>query len=68
MMRTVFCTEKPDEITFRLTLVATAKEFELLRDQLEDIKAHPCSELKYGLSDVLGQARKMFWARPTDND
>lgn len=62
-MRTRLCTEKPDEITFSLTIVATAKEFEQLRDQIADINRHPTSELGYALNDVLAQARKIYWAR-----
>lgn len=65
-MRTRICTEKPETIVFRLTLEATANEFEQLRDQLENITAHPASELKYALTDVLAQARKIFWAREPD--
>lgn len=67
-MRVILCTDKPDEITFRLTIVATVKEFELLRDQLSDIKAHPASELRYGLNDVLAQARKTFWGKERTAD
>lgn len=62
-MRTHLCTDKPEEITFRLTLVATAKEFEALRDQLDDITKNPTNELKYALNDVLSQARKIYWAK-----
>jgi hypothetical protein len=62
-MRTRLCTDKPDEITFSLTVVATAKEFEQLRDQLANITAHPTSEFRYALNDVLAQARKIYWAR-----
>ena len=65
-MRCILCTDKPEEITFRLTIVATAKEFEQLRDQLTDISAHPASQLKYGLTEVITQARKIFWPRDTD--
>lgn len=67
-MRCILCTDKPDEITFRLTIVATVKELELLRDQIEQIKSHPTSALRTGLYDVLSQARKMFWGKePTDS-
>ncbi len=62
-MRCIICTEEPDKIAFRLTIVATAKEFEQLRDQLDGITAHPCSAFKYSLNDVLSQARKLFWSR-----
>lgn len=65
-MRTRLRTEKPDEITFDLTITATAKEFEQLRDQIDGITAHPTSEFRYRLNDVLAQARKIYWAR--DND
>lgn len=66
-MRCILCTDKPDEITFRLTIVATVKEFESLRDQLERITAHPASELRYGLTDVLSQARKIYWGKESDS-
>lgn len=62
-MRTYLSTDKPNEITFRLTLVATAGEFEKMRDQLDGIAGHPCSELKYALNDTLSQARKIYWAK-----
>jgi hypothetical protein len=62
-MRTRLCTDKPDDITFSLTVTATAKEFEALRDQLADINKHPASEFRYALNDVLAQARKIYWAR-----
>ncbi len=62
-MRAFLSTDKPDEITFRLTLVASAKEFEQMRDLLDRITAHPVSELKYALTDVLAQARKIYWAK-----
>jgi hypothetical protein len=62
-MRCILCTDKPNEITFRLTMVATAKEFEQLRDQLDQTSGHPASELKYALNDVLSQARKVFWGK-----
>lgn len=65
-MRTRICTDKPETITFRLTIEATAREFEQLRDQMEGLTAHPASELKYALTDVLAQARKIFWAREPD--
>lgn len=65
-MRTRICTDKPETITFRLTLEATAAEFERLRDQLDGITAHPASELKYALTDVLAQSRKIFWAKEPD--
>lgn len=65
-MRCILCTDKPDEITFRLTIVATVKEFERMRDQLENVNSHPTNELRYGLTDVLAQARKMFWGKETE--
>lgn len=62
-MRTRLCTDSPDQIVFRLTITATAKEFEAMRDQIDSINAHPCTELKYALTDVLSQARKIYWAK-----
>lgn len=66
-MRTRLCTEKPDDITFSLTVTATAKEFEQLRDQIADIGKHPTTEFRYALNDVLTQARKIYWARENDD-
>lgn len=65
-MRVILCTEEPTKITFRLTMVATVDEFERLRDQLEGVVAHPGCQLKYGLTDVISQARKMFWSADKD--
>lgn len=65
-MRTRICTDKPETIVFRLTIEATAREFEQLRDQLENQTAHPASEFKHALNDVLAQARKIFWAKEAE--
>lgn len=56
--------EKPEDIVYTMTVTASAKEWEGLRDQLKD--AHPSWNLTSAINDLLGQARKIYW--PKDED
>lgn len=56
--------EKPEDIVYTMTITMTAKEWEQLRDQLT--MKWPSSQLSSWVSDLLGQARKIYWpAEPT---
>lgn len=51
--------EKPDEMVYEVTLRGTVKEFEKLRDQLQ--KEWPAHTLSGIITNVLAQARKIYW-------
>lgn len=58
--------EKPEDIVYTMSVTATAKEWEKLRDQLDKIGATipwPVSTLRSQIDDLLGQARKIYWPR-----
>jgi hypothetical protein len=52
-------TENPEEIVFTMTITATAKEWEELRDQLS--QKYPSWKLSGMIDNLLSQARKVFW-------
>ena len=65
MMQTRLKCEKPDDIEFTVTITMTAKEWEKLRDQLdtmEKVASYPSNRLVYQITDLLAQARKIYWA------
>ena len=53
--------EKPDDIVFTMTLTMKAKDWEQLRDQLQNV--WPSSDLTHYINDLLSQARKIYWPR-----
>lgn len=54
--------EKPEDIVYTMTVTATAKEWEMLRDQLRETKfGYPGATLTNQIDDLLGQARKIYW-------
>ncbi len=58
--------EKPEDIVYTMSVTATAKEWESLRDQLDKIGTlvpWPASTLRSQIDDLLGQARKIYWPR-----
>lgn len=62
--------EKPEEILYTVTITATAKEWELLREQLkENPLQYPSFTLIQQINDMLAQARKIYWpaTQPTAN-
>ena len=59
-MQTRLKVEKPDDVEFTMTITMKATEWENLRDTLAT--KWPASELSYRISDLLSQARKIFWA------
>jgi hypothetical protein len=62
-MKTRLKCEDPDNIIFTVTLTASAKEWELLRDHLRGGKWAPAvSILADQIDDLLTQARKIYWA------
>ena len=60
-MKCRFSCEKPDEITFTMTITMSAKEWCDLRDQLQ--QKWPSSSLSSSISDLLAQARKIYWPK-----
>lgn len=52
--------ENPGEIVYTIVLTTTAKEWEKLREQLNN--DYPAFQLKSAITDVLAQARKIYWA------
>lgn len=61
-MNARFKMENPKAAEYTLTLTMTAKEWEELRDQLAE--KWPSSRLSSVISDLLAQARRIFWAEP----
>lgn len=61
--------EAPSEVEFSLTLVGTAAEFEALGDALQCGRwtgpqdPAPIKTLRVELTDLLVQARKIFWPK-----
>ena len=56
--------EKPEDIEYTLTITMPAKEWEKLRDQLQDrqqVNSYPAWTLVRIIDDMLAQARKIYW-------
>lgn len=51
--------ERPEAIVYTMTITASAKEWESLRDQLKE--EWPGWELSRQIDDLLSQARKIYW-------
>lgn len=51
--------EKPGEIEYTLTVTMKASEWEQFRDQLKSY--WPSSKFGEAVTDMLGQARKVYW-------
>lgn len=51
--------EEPEKIMYTMTITASAKEWESLRDQLSN--KWPSWELSSQVTDLLAQARKVYW-------
>ena len=66
MMKTSLKCENPDDIEFTMTITMSAEEWERLRDQL--VTAYPSWRLSGAISDLLGQARKIFWTTDEEAD
>lgn len=58
-MEARYMAEKPEDIEFTMKITATAKEWEELRDQLQ--QRWPSSRLNNIITDLLSQARKVFY-------
>lgn len=58
-----FKAENPNKIEFTLTVTATAEEWITLRDQLQE--KWPSSRLSTMITDLVSQARKIFWEEQT---
>lgn len=56
-----YMAERPNEVKFTLKLTATTEEWERLRDQLNQIRRWPSSELERILTNLLSKARKVFY-------
>lgn len=65
-MQTRLKVEQPAEVEFTMTITMKAREWEALRDELSN--KWPASTLSYRISDLLGQARKIFWSEDPDAD
>lgn len=63
-MKTRLKCENPGEILYTVTITGTAKEFEDLREQLET--KWPAMYLTRQINDLLGQARKIYWAKEAE--
>lgn len=58
--------ERPDDIEYTLTITMKAGDWEKLREQLEASnlgQSHPSWSLKHEITDLLAQARKVYWPR-----
>lgn len=58
--------EKPGDIIYTLTVTMSAGDWELLRDQIDRASGAipwPMSTLRSHITDLLGQARKIYWPR-----
>jgi len=56
--------EKPGEIVYTMTITMSADQWCTLRDQLQEAKTNyiwPASDLVRQITDLLGQARKVYW-------
>ena len=51
--------ENPEDIVYTMTISMKAKDWEALRDQL--CQKWPSSDLLYNISNLLAQARKIYW-------
>jgi hypothetical protein len=59
-MHTRLKVEQPGEVEFTMTITMKAREWEALYDELSN--KWPASTLSYHISDLLGQARRIFWS------
>lgn len=61
--------EKPGDIEYTVTITMKAGDWERLRDQMAKADyAWPLSTLKSHISDLLGQARKIYWPQNEANE
>lgn len=58
-----YMAESPDELNFTMKITMKAKEWNELLDQLNN--SYPSWKLSSAITDLLSQARKVFW---TEND
>lgn len=65
MMRARLKCENPDDIEFTMTITMRAKEWETLREQLKS--GYPSLKLASHISDLLGQARKIYWTKDVED-
>lgn len=59
--------EKPGDIVYTLTVTMKADQWEKLRDQLDASslsQSYPAYNLRREITDLLGQARKIYWPAP----
>ena len=63
-MRARFLIESPDEIEATMKITMTVKEWTELRDQLAE--KWPSSRLSRAITNVLSEARKVYYAPDTD--
>lgn len=63
-MQARFMIEDPQNIQATMKLTTSLKEWEALRDQLEN--KWPSSDLSYKISELLAQARKVFYVTEKD--
>lgn len=61
-MKARFKMENPKDAEYTMTLTMTANEWEKLRNQL--VEKWPSGSLSSAISDLLEQARRIFWAEP----
>ena len=59
-MKTRLKCENPESIVYTMTITMTAKEWEDLREQLQ--QKWPSSRLSSSITDLLAQARKIYWS------
>lgn len=61
--------ENPGKIEYTLTVTMPAEDWEKLRDQLEASRltsSYPTYMLKAHITDLLAQARKIYWPRTSE--
>lgn len=51
--------EKPEDIVYTVTLTMTARDWEILRNQLS--VQWPSGQLYRAINNLLAQARKVYW-------
>ena len=63
-MKARFMIENPQEVECTMKITMSVKEWENLRDQLEN--KWPSSRLSSAITQVLSEARKVYYAKDVD--
>lgn len=63
-MKARLCVTEPEAMSYTMTLTASVDEWGRLRDQLDQLPVHAyqAGELRRLITDLIAQARKIYWA------